>query len=496
MKNLWKLHSTRANRIGWAVFILSPFLLLWLLSLICGVNALDAHPVWLDELSNYRTLLSWSARGFDTGYYGTLEQTAAIGTMGTSGVGPILLYGPFVKLFGVSYNSILLCNALWCSLAAGVFCLLRRPKLSTSLLMTGLMLGYAPIVLYCLTSMTEWFNYALVLFYITFLLGFQEKRKIWMLVLCVLTILTATLYRPMYCILFLPLILIFCRYRIGWRLVLFSIPAAIASLLCCYLAMQTAAPEAQGFVYHLLRAPDPATFVRMLLSHAKSNLTDYFVRPTHSRMQDAFRVLYWGVTAGCLLGTFVCTALTPERKLRLRWGYRGPMMSCFVLLLAAFAFTVLFYETYDWQDLRRLAPYLWLVVAYMVARERFSIPVLMLGCCVVTLGLLIHAPEGAFVDATRFSRPEAPESLPEVVSMITYDKSAEDPFDNTIRTDVYSYPLMEQFDAGMGMQYGWFTTETTGKSRWILTDRLKCPVSGYENVLDTGDYKLYRKIDE
>ncbi|MDD6143682.1 MAG: hypothetical protein PUD16_09355 [bacterium] len=496
MKDVFRRSSARADHIGWAVFILSPFLLLWMISLFLGVNTLDSHPVWMDELSNYRTLLSWHEHGFSTGYYGMLEQNAAIGTMGTSGIGPILIYGLFVKLFGVSHNTIMLCNALWCSLAAAVFCLIRKPRLSASLLLTGLMLCYAPIVLYCLTSMTQWFDYALVLLYITFLLGFQEKRRVWMLVLCILCILMGTLYRPMYCILFLPVILIFCRYRIGWRLVWFSIPALIASFICCYIGMQTAAPQAQGFVYHLLRAPDAATFVRMLLSHAKSNLMDYFIRPTHSLMQDAFRVLYWGVTIGCGLGTFVCTVLSPERKLRLRFGYRGPMMSCFALLLAAFAFTVLFYETYDWQDFRRLAPYLWLVIAYMVARNRPSIPTLMLGCCVVTLGLLLFSPEGAFVDANRFAYPESPESLPEVVAAIEYDEAADDPFDNTIRTDLCTYPIMEQIHPGMGMQYGWFTTETTGKSRWILTDRLKCPVSGYENVLDTGDYKLYRKIDE
>lgn len=485
----------RPDRIGWAVFILSPFLLLWILSMVCGFNALDAHPVWLDELSNYRTLLSWHERGFQTGYYGMLEERAAIGTMGTSGIGPILIYGLFVKLFGVSHNTIMLANALWCSAAAAVFCALRKPKLRASLLLTGLMLCYAPIVLYCLTSMTQWFDYALVLLYITFLLGFQEKRRVWMLVLCVLCILMGTLYRPMYCILFLPLILIFCRYHIGWRLVWFSIPALIASFVCCYIGMQTAAPQAQGFVYHLLRADDIVTAVRMLLSHAKSNLMDYFIRPTHSPMQTAFRMLYWGVALGCLLGTFMCTVRT-EGKLRIRLGYRGPMMSCFALLISAFVFTVLFYETYDWQDFRRLAPYLWLVVAYMIARNRPSIPTLMLGCCIVTLGLLMFSPEGAFVDDARFARPESPESLPEVVATIVYDENADDPFGNTIRTDLCTYPLMEQIDPGMGMQYGWFTTETTGKSRWILTDRLKCPVSGYENVLDTGDYKVYRKIDE
>ena len=114
----------------------------------------------------------------------------------------------------------------------------------------------------------------------------------------------------------------------------------------------------------------------------------------------------------------------------------------------------------------------------------------------MVLCLLISSPEGAFDDSERFSEPTVPESLPEIVETIAYDPDAEDPFINTIRTDIYSYALMEDIDPGMGLQHGWFSTDTTGKSGWILTDQLKCPVTGYENVLDTGDFKLYRQISK
>jgi len=494
MKDALERRPSAADRIGWGVLIASPFLLLLILSAVLGQSALEAYPVWLDELCYWRTLHSWNEMGLSTGYYGMLEQIAPIGVMGTSGIGPILIYGWFVKLFGMSHFTIMLANAVWCAIAAAVFCAVRKPRVRISAMLSGMMIGYAPIVLYALTSMTHWFDYALVLFYITFLLGYQETRKVWMLVLCVLTIVLGSLYMPMYCILFLPLWLLFCRYRFGWKMVLFALPALAVSLVCCYIGMQTAAPQAQGFIYHLLRAPDFATFLRMLLSHSKSNLIDFFLRPTHSPMQDAFRYLYCGVTVLCLLATFVMTVRKDDRT-RLQFGYRGPMLSCFVLLVAAFGFTILLYEANDWQDFRRLAPYLFLVVAYMLARHRTTIPTVTLAACAVILCLLIARPEGAFLDANRFVSPEAPESLPEIVACIDYEEDAADPFLNTVRADVASYPLLSQLHPGMGMQFGWFSTETTGKSRWILTDQLKCPVSGYENVLDTGDYKLYRRLD-
>ena len=49
------------RRIGWALFILSPFLLLAVLSLAVGHSALDAYPVWEDELCFWRTLFSWES---------------------------------------------------------------------------------------------------------------------------------------------------------------------------------------------------------------------------------------------------------------------------------------------------------------------------------------------------------------------------------------------------------------------------------------------------
>ena len=66
---------------------------------------------------------------------------------------------------------------------------------------------------------------------------------------------------------------------------------------------------------------------------------------------------------------------------------------------------------------------------------------------------------------------------------------------NTVRLDVNTLQAMEQIPPEFGLQYGWFTTESTGKSRWILTDHLKCVVSGYERLTDMSGYKVYRLIE-
>lgn len=479
--------------LGYAAMVASPFLLLLIVSLAMGQNVFSVYPVWGDELDFWRGLHSWNEMGLHTGYYGMLENIAPVGTLGISGVGPLLIYGWFVKLFGMTNATIVLCNAVWVSLAALVFCAVRRPRPAVSFTLAFFMLCYAPMVLYCATSMTECFNYALMLLYLTFLLAYQEQRKPWMLALCCLTVIFGCLYRPIYALLFLPIILFFSRYRFGVRMVSSGLLALLLASACAYAAQLCAAPDAQGYVYHLLRAPDAQTFLHMLLSHTKANLADYFTRPTHSAMQTAFRYFYCGTTLLCLAGAFLRVGRREGRPV-LKAGYHGPLFSCFCLLAAAFASTMLFYRVNDWQDFRRLAPFLFLVIAYLIARERFVIPCATLAACVVTLALLIARPEGVFADAGRFTPPETPESLPEVIAAIAYDPESEDPFENTIRTDVMSYALAEGLHPGLGIQSGWMSAETIGKSRWILTDQLKCPLNDYENVLDTGDYKLYRRL--
>ena len=487
--------SRRLQYGSWAVLILSPFLLLLVISLILQQNALNAQPVWLDELSFWRSLYSWDQMGFNTGYYGMFEETAALGTLGISGLGPILIYGWFIKLFGMSHNTIMLCNALWISLAAAVFCFVRRPRPAVAFSLAGLVMGYMPIILYSLTSMTQLFAYALMFLYLAFLLCYQEKRSTWAFVLCFVTVVFACLYSPMYCVLFIPLVMFFSRNRFGWRMVISAVVAILLSALCCFLSQLAAAPNAQGFPYHLIRAENFDTFIHMLLSHSKANLLDYF-RSTGSIMQDAFRVLYMGTTLLCLLGSFMALERRGFKPTRVTFGYRAPFISCFLLLVAAFGLTIMLHEAYDWRDYRRLAPYLWLVIAFFITRHRFTLPVVSLAACAATLVLLFQIPAvGAFADADRLMTSVPSETVTAVAETIVYDETAEDPFANTIRIDVHNLQLMSEIHPGMGMQYGWFTTETTGKSRWILTDQLKCPVTGYEKVLDTGDYKVYRHID-
>lgn len=485
-----------ATLLGWGLLIASPFLLLAAISLVTGHNAFATYPVWSDELDYWRNLFTWDAVGFHTGYNGLLEEFARVGTLGAHGFTAVMLYGWFVKLFGLSYHTIVICNAVWVSLGAAAYCALMRPRAARSALLALCLLLYAPAVLYCASSMTEMFNYALMLFYLAFLGAYRRGRSPWMLLLACLTVTVGCLYRITYFLMFIPVILCYARMKPGLRMAGAAAVAAAVSLGCYLLTSAVTAPYTQGFLYHLLRAADAGTFVQMLLSHTKSNLMDCFVNTMGAPMEHAFRWLYLGTMALCLLGAFVTVERTAGR-LSLRRRFQPRLLGCFVLLAAAFALIVVLYETNDWSDFRTLSPFLWLTLAYLVTAGRLAVPRVAAAGMAVTLAVMLALPPtGMFAEPEHFEKPEYSEDLAKTIAeYLVPDPDAQNPLTNTLRLDVGTLQAMEQIPPEFGLQYGWFTTESTGKSRWILTDHLKCAVNGYERLTDMSGYKVYRLIE-
>ena len=470
------------------LLIAAPFVMLALISLAVGRNAFATYPVWSDELDYWRNLFTWNEVGFATGYNGMLEEFARVGTLGAHGFTAVMLYGWFVKLFGLGYNAIVIANALWVSAGAAVYCALRKPSARQALLLAACFMLYAPAILYCATSMTEIFNYGLILLYLSFFLTWRERRRGWLLALCCLTVVLGCLYRITYFLLFVPLVV---SLRPGFRMAAGAALAAAASLGCYLLTSAVTAPYTQGFLYHLMQAPDVGTFVQMLLSHTKSNLYDYFVNTVGTPMEHAFHWLYLGVTGLCLAGTFVGVEGGRLRR-RLSWQALG----CFVMLAAAFGIIVVLYETNDWSDFRTLSPFLWLALAYLISVGRPAVPLAAAAGMAVTLAVVLALPPaGMFAPMAHFDAPVYSEDLSQTIREdVVYDPDAQNPLTNTVRLDVDTLQAMEEIPAGFGLQHGWFTTESTGKSRWILTDHLKCVVNGYERVTDMSGYKVYRLI--
>ena len=126
----------------------------------------------------------------------------------------------------------------------------------------------------------------------------------------------------------------------------------------------------------------------MLLSHTKSNLIDYFGNTVGTPMEHAFHWLYLGTAGLCLAGTFAAVE-RGEGRLRLRRRFEPRLLGCFLMLMAAFGIIVVLYETNDWSDLRTLAPFLWLVLAYLITAGRLTVPRVAAAGMAVTLAVML-----------------------------------------------------------------------------------------------------------
>lgn len=494
---------------AWALLTASPFLLLGILSLVIGQNAFQSNPVWTDELDYWRSVYSWLHVGAGAGYSGIGELTAKMGNLSVHGLSPIVLYAWFGALFGWGYSGVLWANSVLVAAGSLVFCLLNKPKAGLALLMTLALMLYAPVVLYCATSMTEMANYGLLLFYLAFLLRLWHVRKpargllpealpftrgLPSMLLCTLAVIISCAYRITYVGLWIPLVIVACDARWSGKTLLWSLWALLVSIFVYYVTALTASPFASGFLYNFLRSDSLTLAFRMFLSHAKANLIDYFVRAPGSQMEALQRMLYCGVAILTLVGTLIRVEKT-DGRLRVRVGWSAFSALGFITLFLPFAIVVCAYETNDWSDYRTLAPFLWLVMAAYLARGRRFIPLCYLAGCVAILTVLFtSSPIGAFRDENRFVSEPFTLETQELCSAVHYDPAATDPFVNTVRTDVFTLETVSLLHPGMGIQTGWFTEDTVGKSGWIITDHLKIPLEGYELVLKNKAGSVYRRM--
>ena len=487
----------------WAFLVASPFLLMGALSLAIGHNVLAGLPTWTDELDYWRAVFSWLHVGPAAGYSGIGELHAPVGSLGVHGLTPILLYAGPAMLLGWSYSSIVLFNGLWISLGALTFCLLVKPKASVAAAIGLSLMIYAPVVLYVSTSMTELANYGLLLFYLAFITRLTVVRRraaaqgkpfagaVWAL-LAALTLLVCMLYRITYAGLLIPLVLAACDFRFSVKTLVGFVLAALFSVGVYFLSSRLTSPFPSGFLYNFLRTGSLGLSVKMFLSHAKANLIDYFLRPSNNLMESLQRILYCAAMGLTLVGSFL-GFVRENSRLRLRVRVSGASLLACLMLLIPFSLVVCFYETNDWSDYRTLAPFLWLVFAAAAVRGQRILPATFLAASALTLAvLLVIPPVGVFGDTYRYKEPVISQERRAVLSAVTYDPGAADPFENTVRTDVFDLPTVALLDPGMGIQTGFFTADTVIRSHWVVTDYFKVALEGYEPVLKNEAGRTYR----
>ena len=165
------------------LLVLSPWILLFIVTTLISHNSISkSTPCWNDEISYWHEIKSFSSKGFDFGYYTMNEVPPQKLSFGTHGFGTVSVYTAYAKMFGWNFNSIVIANNVFLSLA--FLFLVLGVKLTTkkALLITLFYLTYTPLILYCSTSMSELMNYSIVVVYFTLLYTYiiagSNKNKI------------------------------------------------------------------------------------------------------------------------------------------------------------------------------------------------------------------------------------------------------------------------------------------------------------------------------
>ena len=329
---------------------------------------------------------------------------------------------------------------------------------------------------------------------VMFLLNKINRRPKGWLLLSGLSVVLMCCFRINYLLLIFPVTWVWGGgKKLCLKTVLFTLLGLCLVIGIYLLTSQWSAPYALGFPYALSRAGSLDLMVRMLLSHFKANLLSFFAFHRYSPVLWRFRLFYLAMLVLCLFKAFLQVRKDGRG---LKPGLNAASVWSFLWLFSALGIVLIFNDVSAWTDFHILAPMLWLIPVYLVCREKKLLPALALaGSLALTVFLCFQPSMGAYADPDRFDPPVANESLSTAMSYIAYDPEADDPFENTVRTDLSGERLLMELDAGLGLQYGWFTPDSLGKSRWILTDTLKVALEGYEQVYSTHGAAVYRKTE-
>lgn len=345
-----------------SLLVLAPVVLTWLLlSVFLHVNPDHFVPtyydVYNDSLHNWRQVYTFSAVGFNGGYYTVNELPAPAAFSRYYAHGPVyaLLYGTLGRVFGWTLISPIILNALVITFSLTIL-LTRRPDSRQALLLIATTIMVWPVLIYIPTSMMESLHQAGAIVIGTLIWGFMAgRRRVSPLNFTVLIGLVGifALMRPTWGVLFFPLLIM----RLERRSLMGIIRATGLALL--------------GFIFiylanTALSAPYP------LMEQSLSSGIQARLDRLANNLAIWSRGVPIEVAQRYLIGALLIVIL-------LVWGIRGRAFTAegvFHLsnLGAPLAINLLFNDMAFYRDFRALAPHLLLSLIVLVACRRWFIP--------------------------------------------------------------------------------------------------------------------------
>ena len=464
-------HLNKSRLFSGVILISSPWLILFVFSIITGHLISESVPVWSDELAYWHEILSLSQKGLQHGYYTYNEVAPVLSSFGSHGFGTVTVYALFAQVFGWKTYSIVIANTFFMSLAFLFLFIMLKPTAKIICFVLLFTVSYSPYLLFSVTSMSEGLNYALLIVYFVFLYAFIQRDNM-VLFLSLLAICTAfSLVRIIYIVLFLPVLFIRNKEsKFDFKLLIYALFWLVFSAILFVVNGRFISPYPDSFLKELFSAIGITGKVSLFAVHFADNLLN-FVNPFSDNL---LQVLERYFTLVVLIYSLLKSGMMHSKQKKIEIRYFVVFLILFLVLLITFGA----YDVFDWRDYRVLAPVLYGCVLYLILNANSFELSGLLAVNVLVLVFLIFTPQTCklFSDG-RYSKP----LKNNVLARIKYTNNASNCFDNTLAVKSFNQQTVLSLPVGIGI--------TTVDS---LSDFLH---SKYIYTEKKMDFKTYKLID-
>ena len=467
------------------LLVSTPWILLIVTVALSGGTIAASHPIWTDELGYWHEILSFTEKGLSFGYYTMDEKVPQILSFGTHGFGTISAYSIYASILGWGYNSMVIANCLFVSIAFILVILVVRPSSRCLVLLSVFYLSYVPLIFYSSTSMSELLNYSLLIIYMSLLYLFLklENKSNWIFILLFILCIYLSAIRIIYIVLLLPMLLekgktekvdlSFWKVTVIW---------VILSVLLYFTMSKFTAPYPISFLAELLTSPSLGSMISLFFKHAFDNTVKLFSPVYESPIQVFLRY-----TVIISIAYFLWKSNLIQSKFQ-KW--RPLYLYLFFLLFSFVLITVLAYDIFDWRDFRVFAPVLFstLFIASLYDEKVLKFAI---AANVVSLLLLFSVNVNGFFDKQRYDEIQPNLDL----QAIKYTSETQSPFENTLLLDSLGVNYAFSIPAGIGISFklGEEISDSV-KSRYIYTNKVY-KLKTYSVVSSSLSGTLYKKID-
>jgi hypothetical protein len=421
--------------------------------------------VWNDQTSYWHEILSFSTVGFNSGYYGPNELTAAIGGIHLGVESPVfaIVYGSLASLVGWNLDTSIFFNLIGIGLGIVAFCLVTGLDRRQIALVGLVCLMFGPILIYLPTSSQESANQAVAMVLaaiVCVLIAGEGKVARPVLAAMISFAVAAALLRYSWAILIIAIFVLAVPRWSTSKLVLPIVAGSLITIGVLAIVAVTSVPGGSAPFERISKIPvDPISGIRDLFVYTSSNLRSFLFAGGVTGLLAVQIASVLAIAAG-LLALGRATGIA-----RREWTFH------FFNLGSTLVASLVLYLPLGYY--RLIGAHLLLSLLVMVRFRHY----LVVGALALTMILATPLFLMAYQDwgpNFAFDRSELSVARAQMQELVRYDSSARSPWCNTLLIPIWLYDWrMTLIPAGVGISYIVDTgrpLELPVKSRYVMLD--------------------------